>query len=51
MAIFAVNEATGASFKVKSDHSLIPVTVKAGQDVTGIDVCDEYGPPPPAPPK
>ena len=33
------------------DHSLIPVTVNAGQDVTGIDVCDWYGPPPPAPPK
>jgi len=34
-----------------TDHSLIPVTVNAGQDVTGIDVCDWYGPPPPAPPK
>jgi hypothetical protein len=34
-----------------TDHSLIPVTVKTGQDVTGIDVCDWYGPPPPAPPQ
>ena len=33
------------------DHSLIPVTIKTGQDVTGVDVCDWYGPPPPAPPK
>jgi fermentation-respiration switch protein FrsA (DUF1100 family) len=34
-----------------TDHTLIPVTVKPGQNVTGIDVCDWYGPPPPAPPK
>lgn len=34
-----------------TDHSLIPVTVKTGQDAAGIDVCDWYGPPPPAPPK
>jgi len=33
------------------DHSLIPVKVNTGQDVTGIDVCDWYGPPPPAPPQ
>jgi hypothetical protein len=33
------------------DHSLIPVKVSTGQDVTDIDVCDWYGPPPPAPPK
>lgn len=97
MTIFAVDQATGKSYKAKSqdpnetryrlegvlpgtyvvyawlddsklggsysravpcglsvdctDHSLIPVTVKVGQDVTGIDVCDWYGPPPPAPPK
>jgi hypothetical protein len=34
-----------------ADHSLIQVTVEEGQDVTDIDVCDWYGPPPPAPPK
>jgi hypothetical protein len=34
-----------------TDHSLIPVTVELGQEVTDIDVCDWYGPPPPAPPK
>lgn len=97
MTIYAVDQANGKSFKVKSkgpneiryriegvlpgtylvyawlddgklggsyskavpcrlsadcqDHSLIPVTVKTGQDVTGVDVCDWYGPLPPAPPK
>jgi hypothetical protein len=34
-----------------TDHSLIQVTVEEGQDVMDIDVCDWYGPPPPAPPK
>ena len=34
-----------------TDHSLIPVTVEEGQAVMDIDVCDWYGPPPPAPPK
>jgi len=34
-----------------TDHSLIVVTVEEGQDVTDIDVCDWYGPLPPAPPK
>jgi hypothetical protein len=28
-----------------SDHSLLPVTVSAGTDTTGIDVLDWYGPP------
>jgi hypothetical protein len=28
-----------------TDHSLIPVTVNAGTDTTGIDVLDWYGPP------
>jgi len=34
-----------------TDHSLIQVTVEEGLAVTDIDVCDWYGPPPPAPPK
>jgi len=34
-----------------TDHSLLPVQVKAGQDVAGIDVCDWYGPLPPTPPR
>jgi hypothetical protein len=34
-----------------TDHTLVSVTVEEGQDVTDIDVCDWYGPLPPAPPK
>jgi hypothetical protein len=32
-----------------TDHSLIPVTVGAGQAVGGVDVCDFYGGPIPEP--
>ncbi len=34
-----------------TDHSLIPVVVQPGQQVTNIDVCDWYGPIPPPPPE
>ncbi|RPI58841.1 MAG: hypothetical protein EHM56_00710 [Chloroflexi bacterium] len=32
-----------------TDHGLIPVSVGAGQEVSGIDVCDFYGGPVPQP--
>ncbi len=34
-----------------TDHTLIPVPVEEGQEITNVDVCDWYGPLPPQPPK